>query len=121
MLYTGLPVRTISVGEVVAPTAQATVSDVMVDVADSIIDTLQFKCVSITIKNTGAETISWQVIGSNDAAFVVPITVQASADIAAAATSSYSSTTAIWRYYKVQVRDKVNAAHGEATVVEIMK
>jgi hypothetical protein len=105
----------------VTPASQATVDNTFADVVGSTIDTENFGTIAYTCVNTGAQTICWKVIGGNDAAFADAVTVQASADILAAGIASYSSTAAVWRYYKIQVSDKVNGQHGAATVRGIAK
>ena len=105
----------------VTPAEQATVSDVFVDVTGSMIDTQNFLSIAYTCVNTGAQTIKWKVIGGNSAVFADAVEVQASADILAAAIGSYSASVAVWRYYKLQVGDKVNGQHGAATVRGIAK
>jgi len=104
----------------VTPVAQATVSDVYADVAGSTLDTQLFGSVAYTITNI-TETITWQVLGANAASFADAVVAQAGADILAAGSSSYSATVAVWRYYKVQVKDKVNGVHGTVTVRGIAK
>ena len=100
----------------IAPADQATVSNVFVDVAGSKIDTEAKSKLVYTIKNTGAETISWKVLASVDDSTYVEI--EASADVLAAGESSWvaSATEISYRYFKIQVCDKVNGAHGAAQV-----
>jgi hypothetical protein len=104
----------------VAPAAQATTA-AWADVAGSTLDTLHQKCVSFTIINTGANSLDWKVLASNDAAFTVAVEVKASAAVLAGASDSYSATVAVWRYYKVQVQDTAAPNHGEATVHGVAK
>ncbi len=104
----------------VTPAAQATV-DAYADVVGSTLDALNYRTVSFTILENGVNAIKWQVIASNDSAFAVPVTAQAEAVVATSATSSYSTTTAVWRYYKVQIKASVGSSQGNATVVGLAK
>jgi hypothetical protein len=103
----------------VTPAAQVS-TNAYADVAGSTLDTRFFTSVSYTLTNiTG--TISWKVIGGNAADFSDAVIVQAAADVLAAASASYSAAMAVWRYYKVQIIDKVGGTHGTATVRGIAK
>jgi len=104
----------------VTPADQATTDD-FTDVTGSTLDTLNNLTASYTIINDGAATICWQVLGANAANFSDVVTVQASADILAAANSSYSTQAAVWRYYKVQVKSKVGSTPGAALVRGLTK
>jgi len=103
----------------VTPVAQNSVT-AWADVAGSTIDTeylasIAYTCVAAT------HTICWKVLGANAADFSDVQEVQASADLAAGAIGSYSTSVAVWRYYKVQIQDKVGGTHGTATVRGIAK
>lgn len=105
----------------VTPTAQATTSS-FVDVAGSTLDTLNNLTVSYTIQNSdNTNSLDWQVLAANDSAFAAPVTVQSSAAVIHNATSSYNANPAVWRYYKVQVRDTVGGSHATAVVIGITK
>ena len=105
----------------VAPAGQATTSS-FADVAGSTLDTLNNLTVSYTIQNTdNTNALDWQVLAANDSAFVAPVTVQSSASVIHNATSSYNANPAVWRYYKVQVRDTSGGSHATAVVIGITK
>jgi hypothetical protein len=103
----------------VTPAAQDTI-DTYVDVGTAL-DTLNYRCVSFTIVENNVNAIKWQVLGSNDAAFAASVVAQAEAVVAKAASSSYSATVAVWRYYKVQVKASVSEAQGNVTVIGYAK
>ena len=84
------------------------------------IDTIFAALVSFTIVNSGANTLTWQVLGGNAADLSDAQVVQAGADVAAAGISSYSGS-AVWRYYVVQAKSKVNGSAGTALVRGITK
>lgn len=104
----------------VAPADQVT-TDPFTDVAGSLLDTLNNLAVSYTLVNIGANTLCWQVLGANQAGFADVQIVQASADVLAAGIASYSAATALWRYYKVQVKSKVAGNTGTAQVRGVTK
>lgn len=107
---------------VAAPADQATVSNVFTDHIGSTLDTLHAYSVSYNIKNVGANSITWQVIASNLPDFSDgPVVVKAGAAVAAAATDTYSSGPAVYRYYKVQIEDTVNLSHGTSHLAGITK
>ncbi len=104
----------------VSPVDQASTAS-YVDVTGSTLDTLNNLTASYTITNDGLQSIDWQVLGSNVANFTPNVVVQAGATILAAASSSYSTAAAVWRYYKVQIKDTVGGVHGAALVHGITK
>lgn len=104
----------------VAPVAKNSVT-AWADVPGSAIDAQNFQSIAYTCVNTGAQTICWRVSGGNDSAFADAVIVQASADLTAAGVGDYSTTGAVWRYYKVEIQDKVGGTHGQATVRGIAK
>lgn len=105
----------------VTPAPQASANAGMADVTGSTLDTLHNMAVSYTLINTGADSLDWQVVAANDAAFAGAVIAQASATVLAAGVGSYSATVAAWRYYKLQIVDTVGGAHGEATVHGVTK
>jgi hypothetical protein len=104
----------------VSPADQPTV-DAWTDVTGSTLDSLHALTVSYTVINDGADTISWKILAGNAADFSDAVEAQASADVLAAAIASYSTNTAVWRYYKVQVISKVALTPGAALVHGIAK
>lgn len=84
------------------------------------IDTGPYLSLSYTIK-VATEDVDWQVFGANIADYSDEVSVQANASVAAAAVGSYSTTQAVWRYYRVKIKDTVGGTHGTATVSGIAK
>jgi len=95
------------------PAAQASTNS-YADVTGSKIDTAGRKCVSYICTNTGANEIDWKVLGSNDDSAYIEI--QAEAGIAAAASGSYGTAAAPYKYYKVQIKAASGGSQGEATL-----
>jgi len=104
--------------QAVNPAAQASVV-AYADVAGSELDTLYFKSVSYTLINA-TQTITYQILGANRADYADAVVVQ-TADILAAGISSYAVAQAPYRYYKVQIKDKVGGTHGTTGVYGLAK
>ena len=103
-----------------SPVAQ-TSTNAWVLVVGSTIDATNDTLLSMTIHNTGAQTISWKVLAGNTSALTEAIEIKASADIVITAWDSYSNTSLVWRYYGIYIIDKVGGQHGEATIFAISK
>lgn len=105
--------------EILSPVAQATV-DAYADIVGGTIDTVERESVAIVIENShGSKSLDWKVLGSIDG--VTYVEVQAEATITFGNTSSYSSSLAVYRYYKVQVKSTASGQPSEATVNVISK
>ncbi len=102
------------------PTPQATIAT-YADVAGSLLDTLHTQSVAYTILNSGANSLTWQVLAANLPDFSDVQVVKAPAAVAAAGIDTYVVAAAPYRYYKVQVKDTVGASHGTATLGCITK
>ena len=102
------------------PDPQASI-DGWVLVDGSLIDSFNDSLYSYTIENSGAQTISWKILAGNTSDLIDAIEIKASADLAAAARSSSSNTSLVWRYYGIYITDKVGGNHGEATIVGFSK
>ena len=102
----------------VNPTAQDSVV-AYADVAGSEIDSLYFKSVSYTLVNA-TETITYQILADNRSDYATAVVVQ-TADILAAGTATYAVAQAPYRYYKVQIKDKVGGVHGTTGVYGLAK
>lgn len=112
-------VRTIKDAEILSPTAQTSTAS-YVDVSGSKIDAANYESVALTVTNThGSNSIDYKVLASIDD--VSYVEVKAEATLAAAAIGSYSTSPALYRYYKVQVKDTSGGTHGAATVRVIAK
>jgi hypothetical protein len=104
---------------VYAPVQQTTTNS-YADVGTPV-DTLNYRSISITIKENNTFAVKWKVLASNDSAFTVPVEVQAEAVVIKNATSSYSATVAAWRYYVVQVTANVGGDQGKVIVNYVAK
>jgi len=102
----------------VTPDAQASVA-AYADVTGSELDTLYFASVSYTLVNA-TQTITYQILGANRADYADAVVIQ-SADILAAGVATYAVTQAPYRYYKVQIKDKVGGVHGTTGVYGLAK
>lgn len=112
-------VRVARSAEVLTPTAQASTNS-FADVTGSKIDTLYRESLAMVMKNThGANGLSWKVLASIDD--VTYVEVQASANLAAAATGSYTEAVPKYRYYKVQIKSQTNDQAAEGTMSVIAK
>lgn len=97
--------------QTVSPVNQTSTSS-FVDFAGSTLDSLSNTTLSYTLLNKdGANGLSWQVLAANAADFSDSVVAQASSNIAAAAVGTYTTNPALYRYYKVQVKDQVAASH----------
>lgn len=86
----------------VAPADQAT-TNTYADCGS--LDATNHQFVAFTIVNLHATRgLHWKVLAGNQSNFADAITVKAEADVAGLATDSYSTATALYRYYKVQVQ-----------------
>lgn len=97
--------------------ANQTTTNSYADVVGSKIDTATKGKVCYTIKNAHAtNSIDWKVLASNDDTTYVE--VEAEASVAGTASDSWeaSATEVSYRYFKVQVKSTVAAAHGTADV-----
>lgn len=100
----------------VAPADQAS-ANAYADVAGTKIDAAGKTRVVYTITNGhAANVLSWKVLASIDD--VTYIEIEAEADLAASASSSWvaSATETSYRYFKVQIKSKVADTPGTAQV-----
>ena len=105
--------------EVLTPTAQTTTDD-YADVTNGTIDTIDKESVAMVMKNThGANAIKWKVLASIDGTTYVE--VQAEATLTFGTTGTFTSSLALYRYYKAQVKSSVGATAGTATLHVIAK
>jgi hypothetical protein len=99
-------------GSVLASPANPTSANAYADVAGSLIDAQFSNTVSYTILNKdGANGITWQVLAANSSDFSDSVVAQAGANVAAAGVGTFSTNPALYRYYKVQVKDQVGGSH----------
>lgn len=112
-------VRIIQDCEILEPDAQTT-TDSYADLVGSKIDAANYRSVAMVLKNThGSNGIKWQVVASiDDSTYVV---VQSEATIAAAASGSYSTTQAVYRYYKIQIKAASGGSQGTGLAHVIAK
>jgi hypothetical protein len=102
----------------ITPVAQASVA-AYADVAGSEADMLYFKSLSYTLINA-TQTITYQILGDNRSDYGSAVVIQ-TADILAAGTATYAVAQAPYRYYKVQIKDKVGGVHGTTGVYGLAK
>lgn len=112
--------KTAGIATEVAPTAQAS-TNAYVSITNSKIDTLGYSSLSYTIKNTGADSITWQVLGGNVLDLSDGVVVNGPSTLAAGVSASYAVAPAPYRYYIVQVKSTVADTPGQATVHGIAK
>lgn len=89
--------------------------------AGSIMNATQGVSVSVTIKNTGAQTILWEVLAGNASDLSDGVAVSAPATLAANATATYAVTPAPYAYYGVYSKANVNDQQGQATIKGVVK
>jgi len=65
--------------------------------------------------------VTWTVFGANTADYSDEVVVNAAANVAANAVSSYVVAQAPYAYYRVKIRSTVAGAHGTATVAGLAK
>jgi hypothetical protein len=112
-------IRVIKDAEVLTPVAQATVNT-YADVAGSKIDVGCKTSLAIVCKNThGSHSLDWKVLASIDDATYVE--AQAEATLTFGSVGTYTTTQALYRYYKVQVKSTGAGDASEATVHVISK
>jgi hypothetical protein len=87
----------------------------------SIVDASMAIAVSFTIKNTGAQTILWEVLAGNTSNLSDGVAVSAPATLASNAFTSYAVTPAPYAYYGLYIKANVNDQHGTATIKGIAK
>lgn len=105
----------------VAPTPQASTAS-YATITGSLINMLQYKTLSFTIKNTGANSIDWKIIAGNMSDLSDAVIVNGAATITAGSYgTAYTATTTPYQWYAVQIIDTVGASHGEATLAGIAK
>jgi len=104
--------------EEITPVAQASAA-AYADVAGSEADTLYFRSLSYTLINA-TQTITYQILGDNRSDYGSAVVIQ-TADILAAGVATYAVAQAPYRYYKVQIKDKVGGVHGTTGVYGLAK
>lgn len=95
-------------------------TNAFVDVTGSTINATSLSFVNYTLGNSGANTITYKVLGANVSDFTNAQTVS-TADITAGSNTVVTSNPAIYSYYKVQVESKVDDTPGTITVQGIGK
>jgi len=86
----------------------------------SVIDAREASSVALTVLNAD-NTISFKVQAANQVDFDDAVEVKAEADIPAAAVGTYVVAPAPYAYYRVMVKDKVAATHGNCVLTAIVK
>jgi uncharacterized membrane protein len=85
-------------------------------IAGSILDATMALSVSFTIKNTGANTILWEVIAGNAPDLSDGAVIVAPATLAANAVASYGVTPAPYSYYGIYIKSNVDNNSGTASI-----
>ena len=111
----GISVSTIGATTPVAPPPVAS-TGAWTAVQGSEIDAGNLGTVVYTIVNGGANTLQWRVAGAIAEDFSDEVLLQAAADVAASDSSAFVSSPAVYRFYRVEIIDKVGGQHGSATV-----
>jgi hypothetical protein len=104
----------------VSPAPQASTNP-FVDVAGSSMDALTSQSISYTIINTGANSLTWQVLAGNAADGSDAAVISGPAALIAAAVASFSQSPALWRFYKIQIKSTVAATPGTASIHGVAK
>jgi hypothetical protein len=99
--------------------AQASTNATVV-VAGAEIDATQYQSVAYTIVVV-TNDVKWSVWGANAADYSDESAVLAAAAVTAGTSSSYTSSVAPFRYYRVKIIDSVGGTHGTATVNGVAK
>jgi hypothetical protein len=99
---------------------QATTAD-YADVGNPV-DTLEWQCISFTVANlTTSAQMYYKVLGANQKNFSDSQVVQAEATLTissgATPVGGYSTSLAVWRYYKVQIKLIGQATTARVTAV----
>lgn len=106
------------VGSVSSVQASTNTNVVMVG---SVMNATRALTVSFTMQNTGVQSIQWQVRGGNLADLSGGAIVQAAATVTAGSFATYSTATAVYKFYGVFIESTVDDSHGEGTLVGIAK
>lgn len=77
--------------------------------------------VSYTARNTGDDTIAWEVHAGNLPDLSDSVVIQASATIASDAVGSYSVTFPPFKYYGIKIKSNAADTPGEATISGVAK
>lgn len=87
----------------------------------AILDATTALTISFTIKNTGANTILWEVVCGNTSDLSDGVVIQNPATLASNAISSYSLSPVPFAYYAIYIKSNVDNNHGQATIRSIAK
>lgn len=102
-----------------SPDAQNTTNDPTL--VDAVIDCVNSSLLSITIKNTGANSLDWKVLGGNTSDIAEAVELKANATLTAGSYGTYTSSALVWRYVGVYVESTVDGNPGQATIYGIAK
>jgi hypothetical protein len=105
---------------VTGPVGPQTSTSSTVVVAGSEMDVTQFPVLSYTAV-VASHDIDWSVFGANTADYSDEVAVLTATKIATGATSSYSTTNAPYRFYRVKVIDDVGGVHGTLLISGVAK
>lgn len=101
-----------------------TVSEVLAStnnyVALGAVDTGTGRSLVYTLK-VATNNLLWTVYGANVSDYSDEVVVQAEAQVNAGAVGSYSTTQAVYRYYRAKIKAAVADAQGTATINGLVK
>ncbi len=98
----------------VSPVQASTNTSILV--VGSTLDAGNAWTLSYTVKNTGANSINWLVVGGNSSDLSDGVTVQNSATLTAGSIGSYSISVPLYNFYGIKIVSTVADTPGQATV-----
>jgi len=111
----GISLSVIPAASSVAPEAQAS-SEAWFPVIGSDLDVTNLRTAAFTIINSGANTLQWRIVGALLPTFADQVVVLAAEDVVAADSNAYAESAAPYRFYRVEIQDKVAGNHSTANV-----
>ena len=97
-------------------TSAYTTTSSFADIPGSDFDAFAVDTLGITVVNSGANSLTFQVLGGNLPDFSDAVVVGGPTAVAAGASGSYTTFFAPFRYYKTQAKDTAGGSHGIAVV-----
>ncbi len=104
----------------ISPVGQASTNTSTL-VTGSILNTARALTLAFTVKNSGADSIDYTIVGGNASDLSDGVIVQSSATILANAFGSYSIFVPTFQFYGVKVKSTVNGTPGTGLVVGVVK
>jgi len=88
---------------------------------DSVVNMLNSSLISVTLENSGDESLDWKVLAGNTPTIDEAVELQAEATVSTTAFGTYYSAAMVWRYVGVYVKSSAPDTPSEATVIAIAK